>query len=87
MKQFLLHAWDDIKEIILHLFTSLIVLICSSLMLYLIDFSVKLLFSEGSLLIFLMEMASQGIIFALFLVYLLKSLIRAIKNIGNYGGY
>lgn len=83
MKQFLLHAWEDIKEIILHLFTSAIVIICVSFVFYLIDFVVKHLFSEENYSILLLETASQGTILALFLVYVYKSLIRAIKNINR----
>jgi hypothetical protein len=83
MKKFLLRAWEDIKEIILHLFTSAIVIICFSFVFYLIDFVAKHLFSEENYSILLLEIASQGTIFALFLVYATKSLIRAIKNINR----
>ncbi len=77
---FLLKAWEDIEEIILHLFTSAIVIICFSFVFYLIDFVVKHLFSEENYLIWLLETASQGTIFALFLVYAYRSLMRAIKK-------
>lgn len=80
MKKFLLHAWEDIEEVISHLFTSAIVIICFSFVFYLIDFIVKHLFSEENYLIWLLETASQGTIFVLFLIYAAKSLIRAIKK-------
>lgn len=80
MKQFLLRAWEDISEIILHLFTSAIVIICFSFVFYLIGFVTKHLFSEENYSIILLETGSQGTIFALFFVYAYKSLIRAIKN-------
>ncbi|VVB52025.1 Uncharacterised protein [uncultured archaeon] len=81
MKQFLLHAWEDINEIILHLFTSGTVIICFSFVFFLIDFVTKYLFSESNYSIMLMEIASQMTIFALFFVYVYRSLIRAIKTI------
>ena len=83
MKQFLSRAWEEINEIILHLFTSVTVIICVSFGFFLIDFITKLLFSEDKNSIMLLEIASQGAILALFLVYVVKGLIRAIKNINK----
>lgn len=80
MKKFLLHAWEDINEIILHLFTSAVVIICFGFVFFLIGFVTKHLFSEDNYSIMLLETASQGTIFVLFLVYAAKSLIRAIKK-------
>ncbi len=80
MKRFLLQAWEDIEEIILHLFTSAIVVICFSFVFYLIEYVTKHLFSEENYYVWLLETASQITIFALFFVYAVKSLIRAIKS-------
>lgn len=80
MKMFLLKAWEDIEEIILHLFTSAIVIICFSFVFYLIKIVAEFLFSEENYSVWLLEIASQGTIFALFLVYAYRSLMRAIKK-------
>jgi len=83
MENFLLKIWEDIEEIIIHLFSSTIVMFLSVLCFYSVGFIVKLVFSEENYLITLMEIASQGTILALFLVYVAKSLIRAFKKING----
>jgi hypothetical protein len=83
MKQFLLNTWDEIKEIILHLFGSTIVMTCCSFVFFFIDFVTKYLFSEQDYSIILMEIASKMTILSLFIVYVSKGLIRAIKNINK----
>jgi len=80
MKNFLLKMWEDIEEIILHLIASTIVMFFSILCFCLIDFIMKLVFSEENTLINGMEIASQGTIFSLYLIYVVRSLIRALKK-------
>lgn len=80
MNDFLSKIWEDIEEIILHLFASTIVMFFSISCFWLIDFIVKHVFSEGNSLINLMEIASQVTIFSLYLIYIVKSLIRAFKK-------
>jgi hypothetical protein len=83
MTNFLLKIWEDIEEIIIHLVSSTIVMFLSVLCFSSVGFIVKYVFPKENYLITLMETASQGTILALFLVYVVKSLIRALKKING----
>ena len=81
MKKFLSRAWEEMDELILHLFTSGILIICIIIEYSAIHFISGIFFSENNHLISLLELSSQGIIVILFLVYIYRGFIRAIEKI------
>ena len=80
MNKFLLRVWGDIEEIIIHLTGSTIIIMVACICFYLIKLFVSLFFSEGHIVIEYLENASQIAIFALYLISVLKTLTKKIRE-------
>ena len=80
MNKFLLRVWEDVEEIIIHLTGSTIIILAACISFYLIKLFASLLFSEGHIVIEYLENASQITIFVLYLISVLKTLTKKIRE-------